>query len=80
MHTCSIKIKLPSKHSSHIAEALKPEAGILPGKRSRAEVSVEDDGSLAIKIEAEDTTALRAAVNSFLRWYAAISRSIESVA
>lgn len=58
--------------------ALKPEEGILPGGRSYASLSVKDD-KLIIEVEARDITALRAAVNSFIRWYIAIIRCIREV-
>ena len=49
-----------------VRQALAPEAGRdLP----RATVAISGSGSrVVVTIEADDTAALRAAVNSYLRW------------
>lgn len=49
-----------------VRRALAPEAG---REIPRARVVVRGEGDLAeIVVEAEDTSALRAALNSYLRW------------
>jgi len=49
-----------------LVNALKPES---QEDISRSLIEIEqDNGELVIRIEAEDTVALRAALNSYLRW------------
>jgi len=49
-----------------LVSALEPE---MDHEVSRATVEIEADGNeLVIRVEAEDMVALRAAVNSYLRW------------
>ena len=49
-----------------LAKALRPES---QDEVSRGEMRIEEEnGELVIRIEAEDIVALRAAVNSYLRW------------
>jgi KEOPS complex subunit Pcc1 len=45
--------------------ALKPELGDMG--RSCVEMSLEGDGTLVLKVSAEDISALRAALNTWLR-------------
>ena len=47
--------------------ALKPETVSATTKRSKAHIEV-DGKTLTLRFEARDTTALRAALNSYLRW------------
>ncbi len=63
-----VRLELPSERESRIVYgALKPETESPPSPRSR--VYIELDGrTLTLKFEATDTTALRAALNSYLRW------------
>ena len=69
----SARITLRGPNASMIRESLLPEAS---KEIPRARVRLEgDDDALEIIIEAEDTGALRAAMNAYLRW-AAISESI----
>jgi tRNA threonylcarbamoyladenosine modification (KEOPS) complex Pcc1 subunit len=49
-----------------IRDALRPEAG---REIPSAQVSVKGEGDrVVIRVDAEDTAALRAALNSYLRW------------
>ena len=50
-----------------IAASLMPESDTHAGGRTWGECSVRDEASLAIHIHAEDLTALRAALNTWLR-------------
>lgn len=57
--------------------SLKPEE-LLP-KSARADVNISvRENILSLDIDARDTAALRAAVNSFLRW-AAVARDMTKV-
>lgn len=52
--------------SDFLAETLKPETtSDIP--RTKVDVEVED-GELVIRVMAEDANALRAALNSYIRW------------
>ncbi|MDH5437475.1 MAG: KEOPS complex subunit Pcc1 [Candidatus Bathyarchaeota archaeon] len=63
-----VRLNFPSEERLKIVlSALEPETGTPPSPRSRVEV--EGRGSdLVLSFEATDTVALRAAVNSYLRW------------
>jgi len=50
-----------------ILSSIGPEAETGVSDRSRAKL-VEDENGVAILIEADDVTALRAAVNTYLYW------------
>ncbi len=58
--------------------ALKPETRKSPGSRSRTKVEKED-GKLKISFKAKDTSALRAAINAYLRWISLTRNVLESV-
>ena len=59
-------ITYEGREAGVVREALRPEAG---REIPKAQVSIQGDGdSLIIHVVAEDTPALRAAVNSYLRW------------
>ena len=64
----TIRVRFPSERETAIIyEALKPETESSPTPRSK--VRIERDGRLlTLTFKASDTTALRAAVNSYLRW------------
>jgi tRNA threonylcarbamoyladenosine modification (KEOPS) complex Pcc1 subunit len=64
----SLRIEFPTEREAQIfCEALRPETGSPATPRSR--VKIERKGaSLMLHFEASDTTALRAALNSYLSW------------
>ena len=58
-------LKFPSKHSEQGVWALTFDDG---GRYSRTESSIySENGSIVIKIIAKDITALRAAINDYIR-------------
>jgi len=63
-----VRLNFPAEERlKSVLGALKPETKTPPSFRSR--VKVEGRGSsLILSFEATDTSALRAAVNSYLRW------------
>lgn len=67
-----IQIALPEGNLSKLLlEALFPETG--KAATARSKVKIECDGSkFTISIQAKDTSALRAAANSYLRWIALV--------
>lgn len=73
-----IYIELPSEAIDVILEALKPETEISSYERSTASLSKIKDGIL-LESTAKDTTALRASVNSYLRWIQGILNVIDSL-
>jgi len=64
--------------SSIIDESLAPEIERPTSERSSVTVSAEK-GIVIISIEASDVVALRAAINSYLRWVGAILDVVEAV-
>ena len=68
-----VRLNFPSEERLKIVlGALEPETRTPPSPRSR--VKVEGRGSsLILSFEATDTSALRAAVNSYLRWVSLVN-------
>lgn len=66
------------KESETVFKALLPEIKAAKPRRSSVEAVLEGK-VLILKVEAKDTTALRAVSNSYLRWIATI-RMISKVA
>ncbi|MEM2228349.1 MAG: KEOPS complex subunit Pcc1 [Candidatus Bathyarchaeia archaeon] len=58
--------------------ALKPEILKPPSKRSKASLTLKKN-ILTINFQAKDSTALRAAINSYLRYAAAWMNIIETL-
>jgi KEOPS complex subunit Pcc1 len=73
-----INLELPSaKLLKILLKALLPETK--KPTTSRSKVSVEGEGKkLTIRIEAKDTSALRATLNSYLRWVALVKDTYEA--
>ncbi|MDD1770371.1 MAG: hypothetical protein LUO79_04720 [Methanomassiliicoccales archaeon] len=62
----SAVLRLSTPDASTVYGALSPEAGRdIPRTKVRASM---EDGSMVLKVEATDLPALRAALNSYLRW------------
>jgi tRNA threonylcarbamoyladenosine modification (KEOPS) complex Pcc1 subunit len=74
-----IRLKfINQKQVETLLDALNPEANA-PVTR-RANVKLQKDGLfLAITIEAEDTVALRATLNAYLRWISSTVNVIQLV-
>lgn len=73
-------IKLPfrdSETASIVCDSLKPEELLPKGSRVEVEISLRKN-VLSLDINAKDTAALRAAINSFLRW-AAVARDMTEI-
>lgn len=66
------------KNLTALLKALAPEANA-PVTR-RAKVSLEkEDPFLSLKVEAEDTIALRATLNAYLRWMGSAVKVLEEI-
>lgn len=66
-----------SETAEIVRDSLKPEELLPKAARGEVEVSTRKN-ILSLDINARDTAALRAAVNSFLRW-AAVARDMTKV-
>jgi len=75
-----ITLHFPSrKRSEMVLKALKPEIERHQFmRRSRVNVSSKQS-SLILSFEAEDTSALRASINSYLRWIMLINDSLQTI-
>ena len=73
-----IKLKIPRKLLNTIETALKPEIDTPSSNRSNTKVTVSEN-QLIIYTEASDTIALRASLNSYLRWIKSIQSIIENI-
>lgn len=73
-----IGIEGPEELLNILFGALQPEAERPSSPRS--EVSIEvSGGSLRVRVRADDISALRAALNSYLRWAGAILDVVDTV-
>jgi KEOPS complex subunit Pcc1 len=55
------------EHARHLLEALKPEEHAEAGSRTTTRVWLEGDTTLILQVQASDISALRAALNMWLR-------------
>jgi KEOPS complex subunit Pcc1 len=64
----TVRLKFTSdKRLTTLLNALMPEANASVTRRSVVKL-VKDDSFLLLKVEAEDTVALRSTLNAYLRW------------
>jgi KEOPS complex subunit Pcc1 len=64
----SVSLAFPSQRQlKALTDALTPELQRQIGTRSKATLTT-DAQTLMLNVEAEDTVALRAALNAYLRW------------
>ena len=74
-----LEIPLESKRMANILySALLPETESIPSERATTNVSVKGS-SLIVEIVANDLTAMRAALNSYVAWISACMRTIDSI-
>lgn len=63
----TVRLKFSEKQICTLLNALTPETKAMATRRAR--VKLEKDGLfLVLTVEAEDTVALRATLNAYLRW------------
>jgi tRNA threonylcarbamoyladenosine modification (KEOPS) complex Pcc1 subunit len=73
----TVRLKLPSEEKLQtVLISLKPEVSRPATARSRTLLR-EEGGFLVLKVEANDTVALRASVNAYLRWISSILNVLE---
>ena len=79
--TATIRLRLPSRQRlSAVFEALEPETRSTVTGRSKVTIAKEDKAlMLTLVFSAKDTSALRAAVNSYLHWARLTMDALESV-
>src|SRR3989304_695598 len=66
--TATVRLEFPKKEQlSAIFEALEPETRASIVSRSKVKMKIIG-GTLTLTFEARDTSALRAALNSYLHW------------
>lgn len=71
-----VSVDLSSRSRAEaVLAALRPEFEKPPTMRCRVRAKVEGR-SLSLSFEATDTSALRAAMNSYLRWIATLNRTL----
>jgi KEOPS complex subunit Pcc1 len=73
-----IKIQFNEKILEIIETSLTPESESPSSDRSKTSIRVEDK-HLIIRTSAADTTALRASLNSYLRWVNGIQNILEEL-
>lgn len=73
-----IKIDLDEAVLRVIDTALNPETETPSSERSETSIDIVD-GTLVIETQASDTTALRASLNSYLRWVEGIQNILMSL-
>lgn len=75
----ALEIHVGSKDlASILQQALEPETASVPSDRARVDLS-RHNSTIIIKIRADDLTALRAAMNSYLAWISGILGAVDSV-
>lgn len=71
-----VSVDLPSSDVAGVVfRSLEPETRVLVGWRSRVRIGVRGR-VLVLRFEAEDTSALRAVLNSYLRWVAMLVKAL----
>jgi tRNA threonylcarbamoyladenosine modification (KEOPS) complex Pcc1 subunit len=79
MAQASVRLKFKSREQlESVFKALEPETRAALTKRSKIKVSTKN-GFLVLYFEAADTSALRAAMNSFLHWILLTRDVLESL-
>lgn len=72
--TAKVVVPVPDERSLQVVlQALRPEVRAHVTRRSRVSLAGRD-GAILLVVKAKDTVALRASVNSYLRWIRAVLR------
>lgn len=72
---CVIRLEVEPKALDSVFKALEPETRSL--KSGRVEVEIGKNRShVVLSFKAKDFTAFRAALNSYLRWFSGVKRSL----
>jgi KEOPS complex subunit Pcc1 len=73
-----VRLKLSKQQRQMILTSLKPEVSNSASHRSQTNLYTKK-GLVILEIEAKDTTALRASLNSYLRWMSSILSVFETL-
>jgi len=74
-----LEIPVESEQKAMILySALLPETESIPSDRATSTVTV-NGSSLIVEIEANDLTAMRASLNSFVAWISACLRTLDTI-
>ena len=77
--TASVRLSFSSeKHLQSLIDALTPETRVHTTKRTKATIE-KQNSSLLLSVEANDVVALRAALNTYLRWIDSVRRVLGAV-
>lgn len=72
------EIELTEEATEVVLKALVPETEVSTSDRSKVSIH-SSQGCVRLLVEADDTVALRAALNSYLRWIKGIIGVIERI-
>lgn len=72
------EIELTEEATEVVLKALVPETEVSTSDRSKVSIH-SSQGGVRLLVEADDTVALRAALNSYLRWIKGIIGVIERI-
>jgi len=71
-----VSLDLPShSFAGIVSRSIEPETRVSVGFKSRVQVGISGR-TLVLRFETEDTSALRAVVNSYLRWVAMLVEAL----
>jgi KEOPS complex subunit Pcc1 len=77
--TVTITLAFPSKELSEtVLKAIQPETGKPTTSRSQVHIFEDQHNVLTMRVEARDTSAMRATLNSYLRWVALVTDTYEA--
>jgi tRNA threonylcarbamoyladenosine modification (KEOPS) complex Pcc1 subunit len=77
--SATVRLKFSSKQKLQtVLDSLKPEIKSPATNRARTRLK-QEDGSLVLNVEADDTVALRASLNAYLRWINSILNVLEGL-
>lgn len=74
MHQAVLRFRYQAPLSGAIAAALAPESEVSDVPKTRADISTQGE-DVVVEVRADDLAALRAALNSYLRWVDAAERA-----
>jgi tRNA threonylcarbamoyladenosine modification (KEOPS) complex Pcc1 subunit len=73
----TVRLRFASEeHLKMVLSAIRPEASNPATRRARTTLENENN-SLVLNVEADDTVALRASLNAYLRWISSILDVLE---
>ncbi len=74
-HSSSLRMTVETPYGDIILRAIEPELSSMPSRRVRASIQLRE-GALDLSLDADDLVALRAGLNTFLRWVIALDKCL----